>query len=137
MNTETKFKLPPNLPKCKCFSQDKLLSMRMCADGGEIAHYAVAAFQYAFNESNFCPEAMPFVVESMIVGLLAVVIKRQGPAIEYGTEEMERESLRLLTGLEQRVRDMAVHSYAEARRLGITQEKIDAMREAEKGGLQS
>jgi len=137
MNTEDKFNLPPNLPKCECFKRDKLFTLHMCGDGSQIAHYGVAAFQSAFDAGDLCAEAMPFVMECMIVGLLAVIIKRQGPAIEFGTEDMERESLRLLTGLEQRVRDMVVHSYAEARRLGITQEVIDAMRAAEDGGLQS
>lgn len=103
MREESDFELPVNLPQCSCFATDRLFTMGRCAEVAGAGHQLCAAFHELTGRMELCPDALPFFLELMVLSLLTYVARSQGPALEYGSQEMEWETERLLHGMEARV----------------------------------
>lgn len=139
-NTEKELKLPVDLPKCECFSADDPIHvMSRCADVSRSCHTMVGAFLQLAQMENLCRNALPYFAELFIISVLTSIAKTNGPALEYGSQEIEWEVERLLNGMEARVLARSRDIHARSRELGITEEMIMAMRErdAQDGGMQS
>jgi hypothetical protein len=129
--------LPDDLPKCGCFSSetgdDVKFAWDRCVDVSRASNVMADAFRQMVVAEQFCPTAMPFFLEIATLSILTFIAKAQGPALEYGTQEIEWEVERLLGGLETRVLARSRETYAKAREAGITVEVVRAMREREDG----
>lgn len=128
--SNTTSKLPENLPQCECFQTDVEFSWSRCAVVGSCTTVLCGAFHQLVVQEEICSRAMPYLMETVIISILAYTAKSQGPALEYGSEDIEREAERLLTGLEARVLARMRESYAAGRALGLTEENVRAMRAA-------
>lgn len=127
---EIKLKLPSNLPKCGCFnSDDDAYTLLRCSGAAHGGHALCGAFDQVVRDMNLCAEAMPYLLELTLISVLAYMAKASGPALEYGSKEIEWESERLLDGMEARVLARMRETYARGREIGLTEEKARAMRE--------
>ncbi len=137
MTTREQLSPPNNLPKCECFQTSEAYTWSRCCDVGNAVQEMSGAFHHQVREKELCPVAVPYLLDLVIINLLAYVVRSQGPAIEYGSEDMEREVERLLSGLETRVLARNREAYAAGRKLGMTEEVVTAMRERTEKGSQS
>lgn len=121
---------PPNAPRCDCFDFDDnlLFALGRVAEAGRIANHVAMALVQLARESEFCHEALPFIVDTLNV-VLAVHVGTRGTIIELGTVEAENETVRVLTGMEARLLSMVHATYAESYRVGLTEAKVRAWRE--------
>jgi len=123
---------PVHPPRCGCFDFDAApgLAMSRCAEVSQIAMHIASAIVGAAREMELCDRALPLLIDSVII-TLAVHVATHGTIIEQGTEDAERETIRVLTGMEQRIIEEARNTYAYARANGITAESVRAMREGD------
>lgn len=127
------------LPKCECFQTGEPSFTSLAKAQCSLVANAIGQTLIAgADEVSMCKTALPFIMELGIINM-AVIIAIKGTAIEMGTEDAERETVRVLTGIEARVIALVNEVYAEARALGLTAETVAAMREkqVDGGGMQS
>ncbi len=129
MTEETKraFKLPLDLPKCECFQTHDTALVR-CAMASQIAGTAGKALMTVALEQDFCRDSIPHILDMVVLSLMTHVVMYE-TAIECGTQEALWETERLITGMEERLIRTARHLYEESKALGLTAEKVQAMRE--------
>lgn len=129
-------KLPCDLPKCSCFEYpDIYVVLARTNDVARAAGEMCTTFIKVAGEAGLCRDALMFLVEIALVSLLTQVAKEQGPALKYGSKEIEWEVERLLAGIEGRVLARSRDVYGRAREMGLTEEVVRAMQErAAEGG---
>lgn len=123
---------PVGLPDCPCF---KLAPWERCGDAARIAQALANEMIATASDLGLCRTSLPYVVEIAVVSMLTRVAREQGPALEYGSVEIESEVVRLLTGIEDRVLAKVRHVYGDARARGLTEEVVRAMYQKPEGGL--
>lgn len=127
------------LPKCECFQTgEEVCTLLAKANCSAVSNEIGATLVSGASELNLCNKTLPFIMDLSIINM-AVIVALKGTIIEMGTEDAERETVRVLTGIEERVITLAREIYAEARERGVTAETVRAMREkqADGGGMQS
>lgn len=138
MSDTPKFQLPIDIPACPCFDvADPNYAMGRCADVSKCAATMVQAMLELAKMEELCKHALPYVVEMFVISALCSISKINGPALEYGSKEMEWETERLLQGMEARVLARSRDVYARGRELGLTEEVAKAMYERDQKGSQS
>lgn len=131
-------KLPVDLPKCDCFSTDDPdFAMGRCADVSKCCHTMLTAFLKLAEMEQLCRHALPYFAEMFVISVLTSIAKTHGPALEYGSVEMEWEFERLLLGMETRVLARSRDVYARSRALGLTEATVKAMYERDQKRSQS
>ena len=131
--------LPVDLPKCECFKDDNPdFAMDRCADVGRCCHMLVTAFLQLAQMENLCRNALPYYLELFVISVLSSIAKTNGPALEYGSQEIEWEVEHLLKGMEARILARSRDIYKRGREMGLTEEVLRAMEERDlNGGNQS
>lgn len=124
--------VPVGLPDCACF---RIVPWERCGDAARIAQDLASELVATASDLGLCRTALPYVVEVAIISMLTRVAREQGPALEYGSVEIESEVVRLLTGIEERVLAKVRHVYGDARARGLTEEVVRAMYQKPDGGL--
>jgi hypothetical protein len=132
----TKFALPNNLPKCACFNKGYGETLARCAELSRSAKLTSELFGHLADEDRLCSDAMMFFLRTTLVAILTRIAKFESPALVCGTEEMERETLRLLAGLEPLTAELIQHSYKQSRKLGLNEENVQAMYDRDDNGGQ-
>lgn len=130
----SKYTLPIDLPKCECFNTEEGITTSRCADVADLSRLVCGIFHELMNEKNLCKAAMPYAMDMAVISMLALAARTEGPALEYGSEEIERESMRIFAAMVESVPKRAADIYARGRAMGITEETIKAMTEASKKG---
>lgn len=121
------------LPKCECFQTgDEFCTILAKSRCSAIANEMGNAMVRGANETSMCNATLPFIMDISIINM-AVIVALKDTIIEMGTQEAERETVRVLTGIEERVIALAREIYAEARERGVTAETVRAMREKQFG----
>lgn len=123
--------LPANLPECKCFQTSKEITWKRCSDIANINGMLCGAFHQLAEQEQVCPTALMFALEASLVTLLAYIASQRNPALEFGAEQIERASVELVTGIEARLLARINNSYTMARKLGLNEENVRAMYEAD------
>lgn len=131
-------RLPIDLPKCACFQfPDPHVVMSRCATTAQSCNAVAQAFNQMAHDDGLCVEALPYFLDLCVVSILTMIAKRQGPALQFGSREIEWEVERLLTGMEARVLARSRDTYDQSRQHGLTEEVVKAMRERGEKGDQS
>lgn len=126
---------PTDMPDCACFSGDNEHAVMLrCADVATAAGAISAGFEEVAHHEQLCAKALPFLLETSIVSILTRIARAEGPALQCGTQEMQWEAERLLSGLEGRVLKRMRETYELGRELGMTEETVNAMRERDSSG---
>ena len=129
-------RLPNDLPKCECFTTDDAFTMGRLSQMSENNNVLISVFYQLKQQSEFCDAALPLMLELLLVQF-CIAIGVHGTIIESGTQEAEWEAVRVMTGLEARVIKRIREMHEEGRRMGLTAEKVKAMRERDQKGSQS
>jgi hypothetical protein len=127
-NIKDELKLPSNLPECSCFTTADLFTLTRCSEVSHGGQALCGAFDQVVRDAQLCTKAMPYLLELTLIPVLAYMARVNGPALEYGSKEIEWEAERLLAGLEARVLARMRETYAGGRELGLTEEKLRAIR---------
>lgn len=127
MSTEKK---PCDLPKCACFNTNDAITWNRCCSVAKAGHELCGGFMVLAEDEVVCKDALPYMLDLAIISITAYIAKTQGPALEYGSVEIQAESERLMTGLEARVIARMKDVYERARELGLSEEKVRAMYES-------
>ncbi len=90
---------------------------------GLIALHMKMSFKEMCGEAEVCREARSFILDDSLIGLLTD-IAIGGTIIECASVEAERETLRVLEGLEARLREKIVVLYDEGRK-GVALGRIE------------
>lgn len=139
MTTSDDMPLPVNLPDCACFTQHSPAVIHdKCSTIANHCHMLVGVWVAILEAENMCTKSMPYFLELLLVALLTSITKTNYPKLEYGSEALEAELEKFLSGLEDRVRVRSRDIYKRGRDAGLTEEVVMAMRERDEneGGLQ-
>lgn len=121
------------LPKCECFQSGPNLKSLAKAKCALVSNAIGQTMVQGADEVGMCKTTLPFIMELGIINM-AVIVAIKGTTIEMGTKDAERETVRVLTGIEERVIALVAEVYAEARALGLNAATVAAMREKQFGG---
>lgn len=89
------------LPDCDCF-RDEDVRGEMVKTSVELGQALAAAMMEEMKKSGICAKAYQHVMDDAVMGM-AVTIAVSGTIIELGSEDAERETLRVLDGIEARL----------------------------------
>ncbi len=129
------FKLPAELPECPCFQQDTAKgTMDRISDVANQCLLLTVHFIQAAREAEMCSHGLPYMVEMLMVSLLTCITRIRNPELTLGTNETEAEVEKALLGIEGRIRMRMREAYEVARKYEMTDEKMAAIFERNKGG---
>lgn len=102
------------LPKCDCF-QDEDVAPEMIGKSVTLGQALARAMMDEIKESGICEKARQHVMDDAVMAMV-VAVAVQGTIIEVGSEDAERETMRVLIGLEVRLTEKVQYLYAETRK---------------------
>jgi hypothetical protein len=117
-------------PPCSCFDDDSDVLYDRLKTSVKLAHEAGTAFIMRCAEEGFCRQALPFVMEDIIINIVTRIVAENRKSV-IASDSARLESLAHIVDLEKRLTEKINELYACARSMEAEEkalkEDVDAL----------